>query len=313
MARAVPAPTAADPLAPAGRAGLGRLPDPDALPPASGSRFWRRLRRERKASVGLILIALLALVAIIGPYVAPYDPDADDFPILEAPSLAHPMGVDSFGRDLFSRMIVGTRVSFSVGILAAASAMIVGGLLGLLAGYYGGWVDSVISRAVDLLWAFPVIVLAVGMVAVFGAGFRNVVLAIAVAYLDDFARIVRAEVLGLREEDFTLAARSLGARDPRIMLRHILPNMMAPIIVQVTFAVGLGILSESTLTFLGLGVNPATPTWGLALNEGRDFVRQAWWISVFPGLAIVFTVLGLNLFGDGLRDALDVRSVGDAG
>ncbi len=313
MARAVPASTAADPVAPTGRAGLGRLPDPDALPRTSGSRFWRRLRRERKASAGLILIALLALVAIVGPYVAPYDPDADDFPILEGPSLAHPMGVDSFGRDLFSRMIVGTRVSFSVGVLAAASAMIVGGLLGLLAGYYGGWVDSVISRAVDLLWAFPVIILAVGMVAVFGAGFRNVVLAIAVAYLDDFARIVRAEVLGLREADFTLAARSLGARDPRIMLRHILPNMMAPIIVQVTFAVGLGILSESTLTFLGLGVNPATPTWGLALNEGRDFVRQAWWISVFPGLAIVFTVLGLNLFGDGLRDALDVRSVGDAG
>ncbi len=313
MARAVPVPTAAEQVAPAGPAGLGRLPDPDALPRASGSRFWRRLRRERKASVGLILIALLALVAIIGPYVAPYDPDADDFTILEAPSLAHPMGVDSFGRDLFRRMIVGTRVSFSVGVLAAASAMIVGGLLGLLAGYYGGWVDSVISRAVDLLWAFPVIVLAVGMVAVFGAGFRNVVLAIAVAYLDDFARIVRAEVLGLREEDFTLAARSLGARDPRIMLRHILPNMMAPIIVQVTFAVGLGILSESTLSFLGLGVNPATPTWGLALNEGRDFVRQAWWISVFPGLAIVFTVLGLNLFGDGLRDALDPRSVGDAG
>nr|MDP9470539.1 ABC transporter permease [Chloroflexota bacterium] len=212
---------------------------------------------------------------------------------------------------LLSRMIIGTRVSFSVGVLAAFTAMVGGVLLGLLAGYYGKWVDSVIMRFVDLLWAFPVIILAVAMVAIFGAGFRNVVIAIAVAYLDDFARLVRAEVLSLREEDYTTAARAVGARDRRIMLRHILPNMAAPIIVQVTFAVGLGILSESTLSFLGLGVNPATPTWGLALNEGRDFVRQAWWISVFPGLAIVFTVLGLNLFGDGLRDALDVKSVGE--
>ena len=290
---------------------LDRLAEPGAR--ATGNRFWRRLRRERKALVGLIFVGFLAIVAVVGPYIAPYNPDADDFGILESPSLDHPMGTDSFGRDLFSRMIIGTRVSFSVGVLAAAAAMVVGGLLGLLAGYYGRWVDSVISRAVDLLWAFPVIILAVAMVAIFGAGFRNVVVAIAVAYLDDFARIVRAEVLSLREEDFTIAARALGAQDRRIMFRHILPNMVAPIIVQATFAVGLGILSESTLTFLGLGVNPATPTWGLALNEGRDFIREAWWISVFPGLAIVFTVLGLNLFGDGLRDALDVRSVGDAG
>ncbi len=278
---------------------------------ATGNRFRRRLLRERKALVGLIFVGFLALVALVGPYVAPHDPDADDFDLLAPPSLSHPMGTDSFGRDLLSRMIIGTRVSFSVGVLAAFTAMVGGVLLGLLAGYYGKWIDSIIMRFVDLLWAFPVIILAVAMVAIFGAGFRNVVIAIAVAYLDDFARLVRAEVLSLREEDYTTAARAVGARDRRIMLRHILPNMAAPIIVQVTFAVGLGILSESTLTFLGLGVNPATPTWGLALNEGRDFVRQAWWISVFPGLAIVFTVLGLNLFGDGLRDALDVKSVGE--
>jgi peptide/nickel transport system permease protein len=279
----------------------------------AGNRVWRRLRRERKAVIGAVFIILLALLAIIGPTIAPYDPEADNFDLFAAPSLAHPMGTDSFGRDLFSRVIVGTRVSFSVGILAAGSAMIVGVLLGLLAGYYGGWVDSLISRSVDLLWAFPVIIIAVAMVAAFGAGFRNVVVAVAVAYLDDFARIVRGEVLSLREEDYTLAARAVGAKDRRIMFRHILPNVVAPIIVQATFAVGLGILAESTLSFLGLGVNPATPTWGLILNEGRDFVRQAWWISVFPGLAIVFTVLSLNLFGDGLRDAFDVRSVGDSG
>jgi peptide/nickel transport system permease protein len=208
-------------------------------------------------------------------------------------------------------VIAGTRISFTVGLLAALSAMVVGVLLGLIAGYYGGWLDSLIMRAVDLLWAFPVIILAVAMVAVFGAGFRNVIIAIAVAYVDDFARIVRAQVLSLREEDYTTAARAIGAQNRRIMFAHILPNMAAPIIVQTTFAVGLGILAEAALTFIGLGVNPSTPTWGMALNEGRDFVRQAWWISVFPGLAIVFTVLGLNLFGDGLRDALDVKSVGE--
>lgn len=276
-------------------------------------RFWRRLRRERKALVGLVLIAVLAFLAIAGPWVTPHDPETDDFPLMEAPSWEHPLGTDSYGRDLLSRLIAGTRISFTVGVLAAALALAVGGTMGLLAGYYGRWVDSLMMRLVDLLWAFPVIIIAVAMVAILGAGFRNVVIAVAIAYFDDFARIVRAEVLGLREDDFTTAARSIGARDRRIMLRHILPNMIAPITVQLTFAVGLGILSESTLSFLGLGVSPSTPTWGLALNEGRDFFRQAWWISVFPGLAIVTTVLALNLFGDGLRDALDVKGVGETG
>jgi len=279
--------------------------------PTAGHRLLRRLRRERKATVGLVIVALLVLLALVGPAVAPYNPDRSDFGPLVAPSPAHPMGTDSYGRDLLSRVVVGARVSVSVGILAALLALAVGGLLGLVAGYYGGWVDSLVSRFVDLLWSFPVIVLAVGMVAIFGAGFRNVVIAVALAYVDDFARIVRAETLALREEEFTTAARAAGATDGRIMGRHILPNQVAPIMVQLTFAVGLGILSESTLSFLGLGVQPSTPTWGLALNEGRDFVRQAWWISVFPGLAIVLTVLSLNLFGDGLRDALDVKGVGE--
>jgi peptide/nickel transport system permease protein len=279
----------------------------------TGVRLMRRLRSERKVQVGAVIIIGLALVAVFGPWLAPYHPDADDFGILQPPSAAHPMGTDSFGRDLLSRVIIGTRISFSVGVLAAMIALAIGGLLGIAAGYYGRWVDSVISRAVDLLWAFPVIILAVALVAMFGAGFHNVVIAIAVAYIDDFARIVRGETLSLREEDFTTAARAVGARDDQIMLRHIGPNLVAPLTVQLSFAVGLGILTESTLTFLGLGVNPATPTWGLILNEGRDFVRQAWWISVFPGLAIVITVLALNLLGDGLRDALDVRGVSDTG
>jgi peptide/nickel transport system permease protein len=278
---------------------------------SSSARLLQRLRRERKAIVGLAIIAALAFIAIFGTWMAPYDPDADDFGLLQPPSLEHPLGTDSFGRDLLSRLLIGARVSFSVGFLAATAALLVGGLLGIVAGYYGRWVDSLISRGVDLLWAFPVIILAVALVAIFGAGFRNVVIAIAVAYLDDFARIVRGETLSLREKDFTMAARALGARDREVMLRHIVPNLVAPLTVQLSFAVGLGILTESTLTFLGLGVNPATPTWGLALNEGRDFIRQAWWISVFPGLAIVVTVMALNLLGDGLRDALDVRGVGE--
>lgn len=278
---------------------------------SDANRTWRRLRREKKAMVGLVLIIVLALLALFGEWIAPYDPDADDFALLEGPSWDHPMGTDSFGRDLLSRVIVGTRVSFSVGVLAALVALVIGGGMGLLAGFYGRWVDNLLMRVIDLLWAFPVIIIAVAMVAIFGAGFRNVVIAVAVAYFDDFARIIRAEVLGIREDDYTMAARSIGANDRRIMFRHILPNMVAPITVQFTFAVGLGILSESTLSFLGLGVSISTPTWGLSLFEGRDFIRQAWWISVFPGLAIVTTVLALNLFGDGLRDALDVKGVGD--
>lgn len=276
-----------------------------------GNRFWRRLKAERKAFVGLLFVGILALLAISGPYIAPYDPDADDFGLFESPTLRHPMGTDSFGRDVFSRLIIGTRISFTIGISAALASMVVGVTLGLTAGYFGGWIDSIIMRFIDLLWAFPVIILTVAMVAVFGAGARNVIIAIAIAYLDDFARVVRGEVLHIREEEFTVAARALGVTDSRIIVRHILPNTLAPIIVQVTFAVGLGILAESGLTFLGLGVSPSTPTWGLALNESRDFIQQAWWLSIFPGFAIMLTVLSLNLFGDGLRDAMDVRSVGD--
>lgn len=276
--------------------------------PSSRGRVWRRLKGDRKVMIGLVIVGLLMSLAIFGPWLAPYDPTADDFDLFAEPGGDHLLGTDSFGRDILSRMMAGTRVSFTVGISVAVLSMTVGVTLGLVAGYFGGWLDSLIMRFMDLLWAFPEIILAVGMVAVFGAGIRNIIIAVAIAYLDDFARIVRAEVLRLREEDYALAATAMGASHSRIMLRHILPNCVAPIIVQATFAVGLGILAESGLTFLGLGVSPSTPTWGLILNEGRDFVRQAWWISVFPGIAIMITVLGLNLLGDGLRDTLDVRA-----
>lgn len=279
-----------------------RVQSPTAL-----ERFWRNFRSDRKMIIGSAILSILVLIAIFGPFITPYDPGADDYELFAAPSWSHPFGTDSYGRDILSRMMDGARISLSVGISVAVLSMVIGVTLGLMAGYFGGWIDSLIMRIMDFLWAFPEIILTVGMVAIFGAGIQNIIIAISIAYLDDFARVVRGEVLSLREEEYTVAARAVGASDRQIIVKHILPNTMAPIIVQATFAVGLGILAESGLTFLGLGVDPSTPTWGLTLSEGRDFIRQAWWISVFPGLAIMITVLALNLLGDGLRDTMDVR------
>ncbi len=277
-----------------------------------GSRFLRRIKAERKAFLGLIFVVLLTMVAIFGQWIAPYGADNTDFAMLTGPSLHHPMGTDSFGHDLLSRVILGTRVSYTVGVVGALLSMAAGVSLGIIAGYYGGWIDNLMMRLVDLIWAFPGIVLAMGLVSIYGPGERNVILAIGLANMVAFSRIVRGEILRLREADFTLAARSIGVRDGRIMLRHLLPNVAAPIIVQMTLTVGFGILAETGLTFLGLGVNPTIPTWGQALNESRNFIQQAWWLAVFPGIAIGFTVLSLNLMGDGLRDALDVHNVSDA-
>lgn len=283
------------------------VPQAHVQSPTAWQRFWRSYRGDRKMIVGSTILGLLVLLAIVGPFITPYDPQADDYELFAPPSWDHPFGTDSYGRDILSRIMAGSQISLTVGISVAVLSMVVGVTFGLIAGYFGGWIDSLIMRLMDFLWAFPEIILTVGMVAIFGAGIRNIIIAIAIAYLDDFARVVRAEVLRLREEEYTVAARSVGASDRHIILHHILPNTLAPIIVQATFAVGLGILAESGLTFLGLGVDPSTPTWGLTLSEGRDFIRQAWWISVFPGLAIMITVLALNLLGDGLRDTLDVR------
>lgn len=277
-----------------------------------GSRLWRRLRGNRKALLGAIFFTGLAVIAVIGPVIAPYDPDNGTFGLFKAPTFAHPFGTDSFGRDLFSRVLIGTRISLTIGVASALLAMMIGVTLGVLSGYYGRWVDTLIMRYIDLQWAFPVLILNIGLVAVFGAGARNLIIAIGISYITGFTRIVRAEVMKVRRSDYATAASAIGASDTRIIIRHILPNVAAPIIVQVTFAVALGILAEAGLTFLGLGVNPSTPTWGLLLNESRDFMRRAWWISVFPGLAIMTTVMALNLFGDGLRDVLDVVGGDDA-
>lgn len=255
----------------------------------------------------LVVVALLLFVAAFGPFLVLHDPRAQAFDILQAPSLQHPMGTDSLGRDVLSRVIAGARVSAAVGLGVASVGMLIGVTLGLLAGFFGGRVDDIISRYIDLQWAFPELILAIALISIFGAGVEKIIIAIAFAYVDDFARLARAEALRLKQEEFILAARVTGVSRRGIIAGEILPNAIGPIMVQATIAVGLGILGEATLTFLGLGVEPSTPTWGLILADSRDFFQQAWWLSIFPGLAIVVTVLSLNLLGDSLRDALDVR------
>jgi len=280
------------------RAVLGRRPRP---------RWLKLLIADRRASIGLVVLVVMVLAAVLAPYVAPANPDSMAFAMLKGPSWHHLLGTDDLGRDLLSRVIYGARVSLFVGVATVASSMIVGVAMGVLAGYYGGWLDTIIMRYIDLQWAFPNFIIAVYLVAVFGAGLSNVIIAIALAFLDDFARIARGMVLTIRELAYVEAARSLGASDLRLMLRHILPNAMAPLIVQATVSVSYAILAEAGLSFLGLGVKASTPTWGLILSDGRSFITRAWWLGIFPGVAIMITVLSINFFGDYLRDLLDVR------
>ena len=270
-------------------------------------RWLKVLMADRRASIGLIVLVVLVLAAVLAPYVSPAQPDSMAFSMLQAPSWHHPFGTDDLGRDLLSRVIYGARVSLFVGLATVASSMLVGVVMGVLAGYYGGWLDTIIMRYIDLQWAFPNFIIAVYLVAVFGAGLSNVIIAIALAFLDDFARIARGMVLTIRELDYVEGARALGASDLRLMLRHILPNSMAPLIVQATVSVSYAILAEAGLSFLGLGVKASTPTWGLILSDGRSFITRAWWLGIFPGVAIMITVLSINFFGDYLRDLLDVR------
>jgi peptide/nickel transport system permease protein len=222
--------------------------------------------------------------------------------------MTHVLGTDDLGRDLFTRILYGARISLFVGLLTVSISLVLGVTMGLLSGYYGGWIDTLLMRYIDLQWAFPNFIIAVYLVAVFGTGLSNVIVAVSLAFLDDFARITRGMVLSLREEEFVLAARSLGAPHLHIMVHHLLPNILAPIIVQATISVSYAILAEAALSFLGLGVNPATPTWGLIVSNSRSFFSRAWWLAVFPGLAIMLTVLSINFLGDALRDILDVRN-----
>ena len=271
------------------------------------ARFLRGIADDPKALIGLAILLAFALAAVFAPVIVPHDPGAMDFQMLQPPSLAFPLGTDDLGRDLLSRVIEGARISLFIGVITVLLALLVGVTLGVVAGYYGGWLDNIIMRYIDLQWAFPNFIIAVYLVAVVGAGLLNVIVAISLAFVDDFARIARGMVLSLKEEQFVDAARTAGASDARIMWRHILPSAMAPIIVQATVSVSYAILGEASLSFLGLGVEASTPTWGLILSDGRSFISRAWWLGVFPGLAIMLTVLSINFLGDGLRDYLDVH------
>ena len=286
-------------------------PIPSALSEAPRARKRSRLEVvfavDRKAQFGLCVLVVFLTCAFLAPVLAPFDPGEMEFDMMSEPSWEHPLGTDDLGRDLLSRIIHGTQTSLLVGFSTVAIALVFGVILGLLAGYFGGWFDTIIMRYIDLQWAFPNFIIAVYLVAVFGTGLLNVIVAISLAFIDDFARIARGMILSIKEEQYVAAARTVGASDSRIIFRHILPNALAPIIVQATVSVSYAILGEASLSFLGLGVTSDTPTWGLILADGRSFISRAWWMGVFPGLAIMLTVLSINFLGDALRDALDVR------
>ena len=271
-----------------------------------------RLRQNKLALAGLGLILLFLLMAVFAPLIAPYDPyRIDENAVLSPPSAEHPLGTDSFGRDVLSRMVYGAQISFKVGLISVGIALTAGVLIGAAAGYYGRWVDAALSRVIDVLFSFPDILLALVIMAVLGASLTNVMIAIGIVYTPIFARITRGAVLEIKESLFIDAARVLGAGRLTILRRHILPNVMAPLIVQTTLSLAFAILAEAALSFIGLGVEPDTPSWGIMLNEGKDWMEAAWWIAVFPGLAITSAVLGFNVLGDGLRDALDPRLRGE--
>ncbi|CAH0122190.1 Glutathione transport system permease protein GsiD [Paenibacillus sp. CECT 9249] len=268
-----------------------------------------RLLRNKLAVVGLLLIVILSVLALFAPLIATHPPDKMDLTasLLTPGTDGHLLGTDNYGRDLFSRIVYGARVSLIVGLFAVGLGGIIGTLLGLVSGYYGGKVDAVIMRIMDGLFAFPFILLAIVLMTVLGAGLFNVILAIGIANVPGFARIVRGQVLSVKEEEYIEVTRSLGAGDSRIIFSHILPNCLAPIIVYATMNIAGAIISEAALSFLGLGVQPPTASWGSILKDGKDFLVLSPHMATYSGLAILLSVLGFNLFGDGLRDALDPK------
>jgi peptide/nickel transport system permease protein len=281
---------------------------------ALGVGLWsvagRRFRRNRLAMAGLVVMALIYLATLLTPFLAPYDPNAQEDIVrtryLE-PSGEHPMGTDKFGRDVFSRVLYGARISLTIGFIAVAIAVTLGTLVGAVAGYFGGMADGVLMRLVDLLLAFPRLVLQLAVIALFEPSIFLIVTVLGLTGWMETSRIVRGQFLSLREQEFVLATRALGFSDSRIILRHVLPNAMAPILVVATLGIGNTILLEASLSFLGLGVQPPTASWGSMVANGRDALINAWWIATFPGLAIVLTVVCFNLLGDAARDALDPR------
>jgi peptide/nickel transport system permease protein len=266
----------------------------------------RPLVRNRLVLCGTSLILVVVVLAVLADVVAPYDPtEMKVVDALKRPSAPHPFGTDRFGRDVLSRTIYGSRIALGVALSSIAIAFVVGTVLGLVGGYTGGWPDLVIGRVMDVLFSFPTLILAIGIAAMLGPGLNNAALAIAVVYVPLFSRVARGPVMAEREKDHVAAAQGLGAGWPRVVFRHILPNVLAPLIVQASVSLAFAILIEASLSYLGLGTQPPDPSWGTMLNEGRTYLETAPWMSIFPGLAIMVTVFGFNLLGDGLRDTLD--------
>jgi peptide/nickel transport system permease protein len=267
-----------------------------------------RLHRNKAAMFGLLVILLLIIMAIFAPFIAPYNYDEQNLKMANMfPSREHLMGTDNFGRDILSRIIYGSRISLQVGFIAVGIGVLIGGTLGSLAAYYGGVADNVIMRFIDILLAIPSTLLAISIAAALGPGLTNAMIAVGVGTVPNYARVVRASVLMVKEQEFIEAARCIGVKDHKIILKHIIPNAMAPLIVQATIGVASAILSAAALSFIGLGIQPPTPEWGAMLSAGRAYIRDYWHIVTFPGVTIMLTIFSLNLFGDGLRDALDPR------
>ncbi len=268
----------------------------------------RQLRRNPAAMIGAFILALEIIIALAAPLIAPYDPlDQNPRAALQAPSSEHWMGTDDTGRDLLSRVIYGARISLRVGIISVLIGGGIGIALGIIAGFRGGWIDNIIMRFVDLLLAFPGILLALGIIAILGPGLTNVMLAVGISSIPSYTRVARGSTLALRGRDYVTSARAIGAKDGRIMLRYILPNVLPPLVVLATLGIAGAILTAAGLSFIGLGAVPPTPEWGAILTLGRKYINQAWWYTTFPGLAIMITVLGINMLGDALRDALDPK------
>lgn len=270
-----------------------------------------RALRNPLAFWGFVIIAIVLVTALLAPVLAPYDPDAIDVKsILVPPSATHWMGTDGLGRDVFSRMLFGARISLLVGFVAVGIATLIGVVLGAISGYYRGWVDVIIMRMVDVMLSIPTFFLILAVIAFLTPSIWNIMIVIGLTSWMGVTRLVRAEFLSLREREFVLASATLGARDHRLIFRHLLPNSLTPVIVSSVLGVASAVLVESGLSFLGLGVQPPQASWGNILTEGKEYIQFAWWLSFFPGMAILLTVLGYNLLGEGLRDALDPRTNG---
>ncbi|WP_420850283.1 oligopeptide ABC transporter permease [Oryzomonas sagensis] len=270
--------------------------------------FWPRLARNRFAVAGAIVVLLMLAVALLAPVIVHFGPnEINAREVLDPPSLRHWFGTDDLGRDVFSRVVYGARISLLVGFAAAGIAVLIGTVLGLVAGFYGGWVDNILMRVVDIMFCFPTFFLILAVITFLRPSIWYIMIVIGLTGWMGVARLVRAETLSIREMDYIMAARCIGCSDRRIIFRHILPNAVSPALVAATLGIAGAILTESALSFLGIGVQPPTPSWGNILTSGKDYIEFAWWLSLFPGLAILVTVLAYNLLGEGVRDALDPR------